>query len=237
MKAIFLSFMQMLRFVRRDKMLFAACIAPLLVGVFFKLAIPAIERTATQQIGAAAILLPYYGLFDVFFSMLAPVMFCFVTAMVILEEHDDHIDSYLFITALGRKGYLISRIGIPAGIAFIITAALLPVFKLTALSVLEIIFLSLTGALQGVIMALLIVTISTNKLEGMAVTKLSTLLILGALAPYFVQHPIQYVLSFLPSFWIGKAIHGHSLVYLLVSIPLMLVWIGLLLKKFLRKIS
>ncbi|MGN1164901.1 MAG: ABC transporter permease, partial [Lachnospiraceae bacterium] len=46
-----------------------------------------------------------------------------------LEEHDDHIDSYLFVTGLGRKGYFVSRILLPAIIAFVITVALLPVFR------------------------------------------------------------------------------------------------------------
>ena len=63
------------------------------------------------------------------------------------------------------------------------TVILLPVFKLTALSAVEVLLLSGTGALQGIIIALLIVTLSTNKLEGMAVTKMSTLTILGAFAP------------------------------------------------------
>lgn len=237
MKAICLSFLHMLRFVRRDKMLLAACAAPLLAGVFFKLAIPAIERMATGQLSAAAILSPYYGLLDLLFSMLTPVMFCFAAAMVILEEHDDHIDGYLFITTLGRKGYLISRICIPCAIAFIITLALLPVFRLTDLSALEIVFLSFSGAMQGIIMALLIVTLSTNKLEGMAVTKVSTLLLLGVFAPYFMPDKIQYVLSFLPSFWVGKAIYDRNLTDMLVFIPVTFVWIYFLGKKFLRKIS
>ena len=45
------------------------------------------------------------------------------------------------------------------------TVILLPVFKLTALSAVEVLLLSGTGALQGIIIALLIVTLSTNKLE------------------------------------------------------------------------
>ena len=82
-------------------------------------------------------------------------MFCFVTAMIVLEEHDDHIENYLFITTLGRKGYLISRIFLPVVIAFIMTVILLPVFKLTALSAVEVLLLSGTGALQGIILSLI----------------------------------------------------------------------------------
>ena len=51
---------------------------------------------------------------------------------------------------------LVSRIVIPALGAFVITAALLPVFRLSALSAAGIVLLALTGTLQGIIIALLI---------------------------------------------------------------------------------
>ena len=130
MKAARVSFMQMMLFIRRDMMLFASCAAPLLAGVFFRFAVPVMERALVSWTGRTEVLAPYYGLFDLIFSMLAPIMFCFVTAMVVLEEHDDHIENYLFITTLGRKGYLISRIFLPVVIAFIMTVILLPVFTL-----------------------------------------------------------------------------------------------------------
>lgn len=232
MKAVRSSFMQMLLFVRRDMMLFVSCFAPFLAGLCFKFAIPAIGKMTVGRADISAVLTPYYGLFDLFFSMLAPTMFCFAAAMVVLEEHDDHIEPYLFVTALGRKGYLISRIGIPGAIALIATLILLPIFKLTALSILKIGFLSITGAFQGVIIALLIVTLSTNKLEGMAVAKVSALTMLGALVPYFVPAPIQYVLSFLPSFWVGKAMMGSRPVYMLMALLSAFLWILLLIKKY-----
>ena len=50
--------------------------------------------------------------------MLAPAMFCFAAAMVVLEERDEGAWlPYLCITPLGRNGYLISRLGVPAVLA------------------------------------------------------------------------------------------------------------------------
>ena len=88
--------------------------------------------------------------------------------------------------------------------------------------------LSLGGTLQGIIIALLIVTVSSNKLEGMAVTKLSSLIILGAVIPYFVPAPFCFGFCFLPSFWMGKAMVERSLIYLLPSIVAAGVWIAVL---------
>lgn len=161
--------------------------------------------------------------------MIAPTMFCFVTAMVMLEEHDDRIDEYLIVTGLGKSGYLASRVFLPAAIAFVVTLVLLPLFHLTELTVLETLFLSLAGTLQGSIIELLIVTLSSNKLEGMAITKMATMMILGAFLPYFMSHPIQYVASILPSFWAAKAIYEQNVLFMLPAVGTAGVWIGCLL--------
>lgn len=236
MKAIRLSFYQMLQYMRRDMMLFAACFAPILAGLMFRYAIPFLETSLTSLFNLPAIIYPYYALIDIFFAMLSPVMFCFVSAMVSLEEIDENTAEYLFITPLGKTGYLIARFGVPAVIAFIITTILLPVFMLTSLSFVEVITLAIGGTLQGVIISLLIVTLSSNKLEGMAVTKLSTLMIFGAVVPFFVKHNIQYILSLLPSFWIGKAIYENAPFCMLLAFALSVICIFFLLKRYLHKI-
>ena len=69
--------------------------------------------------------------------------------------------------------------------------------------------------MQGIIISLLILTFSSNKLEGMAVTKLSTLMVCGAVIPFFIKHDLQYVLFPLPSFWIGKTICENASPYML----------------------
>ena len=149
MRAIGLSFLHMLKFIRHDMMLFAAGLAPLLAGVAISFGVPFMEKMLVSYIGAKEILTTYYGLFDIFFASISPAMFGFIAAMVMLEERDDHIDRYLFITGLGRKGYLVSRIVIPALGAFVITAALLPLFRLSALSAVGLLHLRSAHAYHG----------------------------------------------------------------------------------------
>lgn len=228
MRAIRLSFLHMLKLIRQDRMLLAAGLAPLLAGIAILYGVPLAEDGLALLTGAEAVLAPYYALFDLFFASLTPTMFCFIAAMVMLEERDDHIDRYLSATALGRNGYYISRTVLPDLAAFAVTAILLPVFHLSPLSAGAILLLSLAGSLQGMIIALLIVTVSSNKLEGMAVTKLSSLMTLGAVIPYFVPAPFSFGFSFLPSFWMGKAMMERSLIYLLPSIAAAGCWIAVL---------
>ncbi|MCI9154138.1 ABC transporter permease [Lachnospiraceae bacterium] len=236
MKAIRLSFFQMAAAMRRDMMLFASCFAPILAGFFFRFAIPLLETALTDVFHMMAVISPYYKLVDILFAMLPSTMFCFVSAMVSLEEKDEKTAVYLFITPLGKTGYILARFGVPSVIAFLATLILLPVFKLTAISPPTILLLAAGGTLQGMIVALLVLTISSNRLEGMAVTKLSTLTILGAVIPFFIKSDIQYIISLLPSFWIGKAILENMPLYMLPAFVLSAVWICFLLKRYLRKV-
>jgi len=236
MSFISISFSKMLYFIKKDKMLLVSCLAPLLAGSFFKFIIPIIDLKVIELSSLSIFLSPYYGIFDLFFTLLTPILFCFVSSMVILEETDENISKYLFITPLTRKGYLISRIGIPTIIALGINVVLLPFFKLTDLSIYEIISFSIVGALQGLISSLLIVTLSTNKLEGMAITKLTSIALVFIMVPFFIESKVAYILSPFPSFWIGKAFCAKNLIYIFVAFILSLIWIYILMKRYLKKI-
>lgn len=231
MKAIRRSFFQMAVSMRRDKMLSVCCFAPILAGFFFRFAIPLLEATLTDGFHMTAVISPYYKLIDILFAMLPSTMFCFVSAMVSLEEKDEKTAVYLFVTPLRKTGYLFARFGVPSVIAFFAAIILLPVFKLTALSPLTVLLLAAGGTLQGTIVALLVLAISSNKLEGMAVAKLSTLIFLGAVIPFFIKSNVQYVISLLPSFWIGKAVLENISLYMLSVFVLSVIWICFLLQR------
>ena len=227
-RSISISFIHMLKFVKKDMMLLAAGVSPVMIGAAIRFGIPFIENLLVKYMGLPYVMEPYYGLIDILFAAITPVIFCFVAAMVILEEHDDHIDRFLFVTELGKRGYYISRIIVPAVIAFVITAALLPIFGLSDQSIAVEMSIALAGTLQGIIIALLVVTLSSNKLEGMALTKLSSLLMLGAVVPYIMPKPYSYILSFMPSFWTGMMINENNIVYMAACVAVSMVWIALL---------
>ena len=231
MRAVKISFFHMLRFVREDMMLLAAGILPFLIGVVIRLGITYIEKLLTNAIGTNAVLQPYYSLFDIFYAAITPVMFCFIAAMVMLEEHDDHIDRYLFVTELGRSGYFVSRIVIPAAASFVVTMVVLPIFCISKLSAFEMFSMALGGTLQAIIISMLVVTLSTNKLEGMALTKISSLLMLGAVVPYVMPKPYGYLLAFMPSYWTGAQITEKQPFFLTVAVMVSGVWILVLKRK------
>ncbi|MCC0632299.1 MULTISPECIES: ABC transporter permease [unclassified Clostridioides] len=231
------AFRQEFEQIKCDAMLFVVCISPILCGGLIKFGIPLIQNILIDSSYYQLTLEPYFLVFDLLLAFITPFMFFFASTMVMLGEIDDNISKHLIITPIGKSGYLISRLGIPAILAFVITVILLLTFSLTKISFLLNLAISLVALMQGIIISILITSLSSNKLEGMALTKLSGLFMLGIPAPFFILNKIQYILFFLPSFWLAKAFKDSNYIYIFISFIVSLIWIVLLLKKFNKKIS
>lgn len=236
MRKLMISFNQFLSQASKDPMLTAACTAPFLCGLMIKFGIPFLENKLVKYFGAAGVLSPYYLIFDLFLAAIASIMLCFVSAMIILEETDEHIANYIFITPLRKRGYLISRLVFPTIIAAAVSFIVLEVFALNRMGIFMYILLSILTSVTGMIISLLIVSIASNKVEGMAVAKLSGFFIFGLPAPFFIKGNIQYMLSILPSFWIAKFALCPGTEFFLITAAVSAIWIMVLFKNFQRKL-
>lgn len=236
-KILFVSFKQFIYQIAKDAMLFLACVAPILCGLFIRLGIPSVENLLLEKFNYVNILSPYYLMFDLFLAIMTAMMFCFVSSMVILGEIDDGITSYMAVTPLGKSGYLISSIGLPMIFSFFMTIIVLLIFSLTNPSFIIIIGISILSSILGFIMSMLVISISTNKVEGMAVTKLSGIFMIGIPAPFFASKSLQCIFFLLPSFWISKFSLENKIIYFVLCIAVSSVWILFLLKKFMKKIK
>lgn len=235
-KILINAFRQFLDQISRDAMLVMLCFAPVLSGLFFRFGIPYIQSLLVKYLDMPELFRPYYLLCDLMLGSLTPVLFCFAAAYVILGEIDDGISKYYAITPVGKNGYLLSRVGIPSIMAFLVSIVTLKIFNLSSLFMFDIIVISFISSIQGIIVALLVVSLSTNKVEGMAVSKLSGLFILGIPVPFFITGNIQFILFFLPSFWLAKYEVEKNYLFIFVSILISFGWIVILHRKFIKKI-
>lgn len=168
-------FIQMIKQIRRDMICVLLLFVPFIAGAAIHFAIPFGEEMLCRYLGKSQILSPYYFLFDWMISLLPGMMYLFTGGLIILGELDDKIAGYMSVTPAGNNGYLFSRLGFPAIISFFINALVLELFSLTHLSLPDIFIMSLSSALLGVITALLVIAVSSNKVEGMAIGKISVL--------------------------------------------------------------
>lgn len=237
MRKYYTSSIQLFRQIKSDYMLIAAFFVPLIVGSLIRFGVPALENALTGYFQTGSILTPYYPLFDLFLCMIAPIMFCFSFAMIMLEEIDDKVARYFMITPLGKGGYLFSRVGLPAVISLLVTPVLLWLFHIGPMNVYTLIAVSLLGSVMGTIVSLMIVSLSTNKLEGMAATKMSALLTVGILPPFFIKGNAEYIFGILPSYWLSKVILEKGFLSFAIGLLVSCVWIVLLARKFNKKVS
>lgn len=236
MKPLFRSFGMFIRQISRDSMLYAVCIAPLLAALFFRFGIPQIEALLCGYFNLPSILAGYYLLFDLFTAILTPFLFCFASSMVILTESDENISGYLAVTPVGKKGYLFSRFGFPAVISFFASMVLLSLLSLTAWAFSLMLAICFLASISSIAVSLLVVTFSHNRVEGMAVSKLSGIMMFGLLVPFFIFSEIQYLFSVLPSFWIAKLCLTRNYLYFIPALLTSFLWIRVLYRQFERKL-
>lgn len=182
------------------------------------------------------ILADYYLLFDLWLCLTPSYMLCFASAMVMLTEWDENMAGYMAVTPVGKRGYLLSRLVFPGAIAFFYSLLLTYFFALTDWNLMLLFAVSLLMILSSAAAMLLIVSFSRSRVEGMAMAKLASLIFLGCVVPFFILSDAQYLAAFLPSFWAAKlCMEGNSLL-LLPALAISFAWIGVLGRKFERKL-
>ena len=175
----------------------------------------------------------------IFYLMIAamtPYLFCFASSLAILEEIDDHIATYLSVTPVGKDGYLFSRLILPSIVSAVITVLLMTFYSLSNISIMMIVVLSISTAILAIITSMIVVCVAKNKVEGMAISKISGLLLVGLFIPSFITGNIQYLFGVIPSFWIAKLALLENYLYLFPLITCSTIWIVRLQKTYRNKL-
>ncbi len=229
-------FKQMVKQIAGEAMLLLLVIAPVLAGLFFKFGIPLLEDMVLSRFGLESILVPFYPYFSWLLSLLCGMLFAFVGALVVLGEIDDGVSRYLCVTPVGANGYLAARIFIPALVSGVVDSVLIPIFSLVSVGFAALVVMVVSSMLSGIITSLLVIALSSNKVEGMAIGKLAGGFGMILFVPLVVEEPVAYVFSLFPMFWVGKYVQDESIMELLLSLVLFVAWIYFLVRRFRQKI-
>jgi len=225
-----------LKQIYNDSMLMAVCVAPLLAAAFFQFGVPHFETLLCSVLDKTQVLSPYYRLFDLFLAVITPYLLTFVSAMVMLTEMDENMAVYLAVTPIGKKGYLTSRLVFPAVIAFGLSCVLLWAFSLTTWSLGGVFLVCFLGSFICLPVAMLIVTLAQNRVEGMAMAKMAGLVLIGLPVPFFISGAVQYLFFWLPSFWTAQIFVDSNGFWIIPVLLTSLLWGLLLYRRFERKI-
>lgn len=224
-----------LRQMSSDGMLLMLLPAPFLIGILVKWGIPFASHMTTQYFSFS--LQPWYGLADAFLLTLSPLMIAMVSAFLLLDERDEGTGAYYQITPVQGYAYLMARIGLPMAWALICNMVVGMAFGISGLNFQGVLSAGFVGTGAGTACSMMIVTLAGNRVEGLAISKLTGVSLLGILALWFIPAPYQYVLAFLPSFWVGEIVwQGANIFALAGGILTCILWAFVFGKGFLRKI-
>ena len=201
MNPVYISFSRFIKEIFKDAMLAAISFLPVFLGVLFRLGIPFLEAFLISRTGLSEVLSPYYLLFDLTIIFSTPIMFGYAGLMVILEERDNGLYSYLSVTPLGIKGYFLSRLVFISAIAAVYGFLVELFLHLSSINIIQLLLGCVFSFFTGIWLVCLIAHLASNKVEGLAFSKFSGFLILGPFASFFIKDWIKYFAGVLPTFW------------------------------------
>lgn len=125
-----------------------------------------------------------------------------VVGFTLLDDQDDKVLLSLKITPIKVRQYIIIKLSI-SYIFGLITTFLLIITTgfLSTSNFLDILFILILAPMQAPILALIINSFATNKIEGFVVMKMSGIILIAPIAALFVSNWTELLLGFLPGFW------------------------------------
>ena len=222
--------------VGRDSLLRAAIGLPLLIALLTRLAVPVLA----QQISAATGLgISAYqaAIMSGALLLITPTVCGLVVGFLLLDLRDDRTLAALQVTPLPPRVYLAYRLAAPMLLSLAMTVAAFPLAGLAGAGIAAVLLAALTAAPFAPLVALGLATYAENKVQGLALLKGCSVLLIAPIAAIFVPKPWQWALGLAPTFWPAQLYRALDMgepswwIYLLAG----LAYQGLLLAALLRR--
>lgn len=221
-----------LALLRRDPM------APVVLAIAW---LPALlVRFGWDEAVAAAApwvdLAPFRPLLAMWLLQLPGLLVGWVVGFTLLDERDDGVLPAIAVSPWGRLRFGALRSlwailgGFVIGIACVQVAGLdVPVDRLLAGAAM--------AALDGPVWAALLLALASDKVAGLALTKLLNLSMLAPVAWVAAPAPWGWLAAWMPTFWVGPAIHGPLVPALVGGLVVHAAWLALAARLLRRRLA
>ena len=190
------------RNIIRDRFfLFAFFAYPVMFVLFSRIIVHLIAPRIVSFFPLAA----NFSLVFMFFIILIPFIFSFISAFLILDERDEHLLAVLRVMPISRNSYLIYRMLFMSLFAFIVLLIFPPLSGLvdnTHFSYPAYIPVAILFALFTPFSALLVSSFATNKVQAFAIFKIGGSVFLLPIFVFLLNlGDLKYIFSPIPNFW------------------------------------
>jgi len=191
--------------------IFSSAPAPLFVA----------NRSKIDQLGLSMFDVANTSVFIAPMAMLLPAFLIgWVAGFLLLEDRDDHTLLAIETTTIGKTGFISYRLAIAGTLGAVLTLiAALQIYPEQPIAY-SLITAALV-ALETAIVALLLLALAGNKVEGLALSKV---LNIGVLLPVIaaIPSPWRMLGGIAPSYWIGEIVSLSQERYLPISVSILL---------------
>ncbi len=184
-----------LKNIFRDPSLIAIFIAPIAIIGVLRFLPPLYEPFFPKVIEYRPAIL---GAFCLTVSALAS----YLLAFVMLDEKDQHLFHVFRVMPFTFPKLMLIRVLNMFLTSFILSNILIFGANLVTLNFNQIIILSCLCSLSGPANTLLVVSLSSNKIEGATYFKLLNMFIMAPITGIFILNPLKYLLGVFPFFWV-----------------------------------
>ncbi|HOJ77376.1 MAG TPA: ABC transporter permease [Bacillota bacterium] len=225
----------------RDSMLRLMFFAPILIILIVRMLIPEVTTLLHNRLSFN--LAAYYPLIVSFFLILPSMMFGTALGFIFLEERDEGILQYISVTPITATGYMLYRLITFSLLSFIGTLLLIVFNGLLSYNLAPALLIILLVSLETPIYAIILASLASNKVEGLAVAKITGLLLVGPVLGFFLRSPWKYIGAIFPPFWVTEGfLAGLSnlrdcFLYIISGFIIHLIIIMLLLHLFQKKLT
>jgi fluoroquinolone transport system permease protein len=190
------------RQLNREPFLRFMLLYPLVLAVFARWVLP----FAVDGLAHLIDLSPYLPIVGALFSILVtPILNGLAAGFLLLDEKDAGTLLAIRVTPFSASRYLLYRMLAPVIISLAAAPVLTAAMDLFHPAWLDLLLLSLAGALLAPLIALLLALVANNKVQGFALAKGMGLLVMLPVASWFVGEPWQWLFGLVPTFWPVKA--------------------------------
>lgn len=226
-----------LRNVARDPLMLLVGGVPLGLALAVRFGFPWAADAAAGSIDLYA----YADVVVGFLLILTPLMLGFVVGLLLLDERDDGILTAVSVTPLGKDGFLRFRVLTPVAWSILLGVVVVEITGLVPISWGRLLALAMLAGLEAPLLTLFLAAMASNKVEGMALSKVGSVVIGAALVALAVPAPWQWIAGLIPQFWPLRLMLDRSLpalpyaglVTLATLVHLAALWV--LLRLFLRR--
>lgn len=185
--------------VTRDPMLVFAIVLSLLPSLGLHFFHEAIDAAALHSFGATGT----SAALTAVALVLPATLTGWVTGFLLLEDRDDGPLLAIDVTPVGKLGFITYRVLVTAVVTAAITATAVWLMDLEIERAATVIMV----AAEAVIAAALLPAFARNKVEGLALTKLTSIMAVVPLLA-LIPSPWRFVAGAVPSYWLGEMMFG-----------------------------